>query len=371
MSATGAPSPLVSFVVPCYMHGHYLDACVGSILAQTFTDFEVLIMDDCSPDDTPVIARTFTDPRVRHVRNDPNLGHLRNYNKGIELARGEYIWLINVDDYLRRPYVLERFVAALQRDEGAAYAICPAVSVQDGREGHLRGVNGDKDTVFTSEAFLKRLVVRNSVATPGALVRKASYQRMGLFELDLPHAGDWLQWCRHAIYGRVIYFAEPMVCYRLHETNMTKAHTERPLTIIADEIAVRWRVRQLAVRFGLTSVVEAALAGIADDYAFRVSQRLAHASRLGLTFEEFQSSLNAHCDNATEKRAITAAVLAAIGDVYYHRGQTRAAREHYRRALGENADRRTRVKDLLLAAGPIGRMLRSAATRVGTARLSA
>src|ERR1700720_3711793 len=86
--------PRVTFVVPCYKLAHLLPECVNSILSQSYQDFEVLIMDDCSPDDTPEVARSFNDPRVQHIRNEPNLGHLRNYNKGISLARGEYIWLI-------------------------------------------------------------------------------------------------------------------------------------------------------------------------------------------------------------------------------------------------------------------------------------
>ena len=75
--------PKVSFVIPCYKLGHLLTECVESILAQSFTDFEVLIMDDCSPDDTPQVAQSFKDPRVIHVRNEQNLGHLRNYNKAL------------------------------------------------------------------------------------------------------------------------------------------------------------------------------------------------------------------------------------------------------------------------------------------------
>src|SRR4051794_32850375 len=93
--------PKVSFVVPCYKLAHYLNECVNSILMQTYENFEVLIMDDCSPDNTPEVARSFEDPRVTYIRNEPNLGHLRNYNKGITLAQGEYIWLISADDYLR------------------------------------------------------------------------------------------------------------------------------------------------------------------------------------------------------------------------------------------------------------------------------
>src|SRR5436190_9193490 len=133
--------PVVSFVVPCYKHGHFLADCVGSILGQTFQDFEVLIMDDCSPDETPVIARSFTDPRVFHIRNERNLGHLANYNKGISLARGKYIWLINVDDYLQRPYVLERYVAALEGAPAASFVFCPAAAVSGSTVKELQGVH--------------------------------------------------------------------------------------------------------------------------------------------------------------------------------------------------------------------------------------
>jgi glycosyltransferase involved in cell wall biosynthesis len=70
-------TPIVSFVVPCYKLAHLLRECVESILSQTYGDFEVLIMDDCSPDNTPEVAQSFQHPRVKYVRNDPNLGHLR------------------------------------------------------------------------------------------------------------------------------------------------------------------------------------------------------------------------------------------------------------------------------------------------------
>src|SRR5262245_13776741 len=80
--------PTVSFVVPCYGLAHLLPECVHSILRQSYRDFEVLIMDDCSPDDTATVAKSFRDERVRHIRNEANIGHLRNYNTGISLARG-------------------------------------------------------------------------------------------------------------------------------------------------------------------------------------------------------------------------------------------------------------------------------------------
>src|ERR1017187_9068685 len=106
-------TPTVSFIVPCYKLAHFLSDCIQSILCQTYQDFEILIMDDCSPDHTPEVVRAFQDVRVRHIRNHENLGHLRNYNKGIGLASGRYVWLISADDQLRRAYILERYVKLL------------------------------------------------------------------------------------------------------------------------------------------------------------------------------------------------------------------------------------------------------------------
>ena len=64
-------NPTVSFVVPCYKLAHLLPECINSILGQTYSDLEVLIMDDCSPDNTAEVARSFNDLRVKHIRNDP------------------------------------------------------------------------------------------------------------------------------------------------------------------------------------------------------------------------------------------------------------------------------------------------------------
>src|SRR5437764_14943821 len=114
--------PLVSFVVPCYKLAHYLAECVDSILSQTYTNLEILIMDDCSPDNTPEVARSFTDPRVKYIRNEPNLGHLRNYNKGIKMSQGKYVWLISADDRLTCREALARYVTVMESNPKVGYA---------------------------------------------------------------------------------------------------------------------------------------------------------------------------------------------------------------------------------------------------------
>src|SRR5262249_30215810 len=149
-----------SFIVPCYKLGHLLEECVQSILRQTYGDFEVLIMDDCSPDNTPQVARSFTDSRVSHIRNEPNLGHLRNYNKGIGMARGRYIWLISADDRLRCDEVLERYVRVMDAYPNVGYAFCAGCALNDHQETGVIPSSQYKpsDGIFRGREFLLDLL---------------------------------------------------------------------------------------------------------------------------------------------------------------------------------------------------------------------
>ena len=78
MQTESSTIPRVSFVVPCFKLAHLLPQCIDSILSQSYTNLEVIIMDDASPDNTPDVVRRFNDSRLRYVRNSANLGHLRN-----------------------------------------------------------------------------------------------------------------------------------------------------------------------------------------------------------------------------------------------------------------------------------------------------
>jgi glycosyltransferase involved in cell wall biosynthesis len=209
-------NPKVTFVVPCYRLAHLLSECVTSILDQTYPDFEVLIMDDCSPDNTPEIAASFTDSRIKHIRNPRNLGHLLNYNKGIAIARGKYIWLISADDTLRQRYALDRYVQLLDAHPNVGYVFSPAVRLRDGQEWETLGYSicWLRDGVFDGRQWLVRLIHRNRVVAASAMARKECYEKLGTFPLNLPWNGDWYLWCLFALYSDVGYFAEPMVCYR-------------------------------------------------------------------------------------------------------------------------------------------------------------
>lgn len=354
---------MVTFVVPCFKLAHLLRDCVESILAQSYRDFEILIMDDCSPDDTPEVAQSFADPRVRHIRNDPNLGHLRNYNRGIELARGRYLWLISADDKLRRPYVLDRFVAAMETNPGASYVFCPAMKFNDEGETVVYGAHGDEDRVFQRPAFLRTLAAGNSVSAPAAMARKEYYDRIGGFPLDLPFAGDWYIWASFALNGDVVYLHEPMVNYRVHPLNMTKGFLgPKAAALVRDELEVQWRVRHDAEASRQAEAVRWAEEGLMADYASRAARLICEQSPYGLTMENIEVSIREQTADTGLSGRLRAAALVAAGDAYYENGQIPDARQAYRQALAINAGVKTGLKYALSLFGAAGARARAGIT---------
>jgi glycosyltransferase involved in cell wall biosynthesis len=169
------PTPVVTFIVPCYKLAHFLPECLTSILNQTYTDFEILVMDDCSPDNTGDVVRSFNDTRIRYIRNEPNLGHLRNYNKGLELSNGQYIWLISADDLLRAPDALERYVKVLEQNPRIGY-ICSAGMdlTEDGEMGVLKTYcQADCDTIFNGQSFIPKILSSSGILAASVMARKA------------------------------------------------------------------------------------------------------------------------------------------------------------------------------------------------------
>ena len=356
-------NPKVSFIVPCYRLAHLLPECVNSILAQTYGDFEVLIMDDCSPDNTPEVARSFADPRVKHVRNDPNLGHLRNYNKGIELSRGEYIWLISADDSLRSSHVLERYVKLMDASPNVGFTFCPAMKVVDAEDhGVMRySLVADHDTTIPGHQFLsKHLVYANIVPSPAAMARKKLYESVNGFPLDLPHTGDWYLWGMFAFAADVGFFAESMVNRRFHERNMSSEFcTEAALAMFRNNLAAPLRFLQKAEREGLAALAEGCRLGVAAEYLRQLTPpKPGDPIQTTISEEEFEESLESNLNDNRSRNVIRAYVYERLADEYVPGDQPRALR-YYRLALRQRANTaRIRAKYALARMGAAGKILR-------------
>ncbi|KAF0653264.1 Glycosyltransferase, family 2 [Cyanobium sp. Copco_Reservoir_LC18] len=367
--------PIVSFVVPCYKLADFLPECINSILSQSFSSLEVLIMDDCSPDHTSDVARSFSDPRINYIRNDHNLGALRNYNKGIQLCRGKYIWLISADDYLRRPYILERYVKLMETHQTVGYSFCPGYRVSDGQEtGLLQGSTyGRRNRVVSGHKFLKRVLDCCFILSPSVLARRECYEAISMFPLDVTWAGepvdliwggDWYLWCMFALHYDVAYFAEPMVCYREHDQSYTTLVTsESTLNCVRADIAVPWMIKKCADDKGMHDVTRICLKAIAKEYARHLSGKLYRSATSTITLQDFKESLKANIGTEAEKVWIGDHALSIFytnkADTHYEREDFQTARALYSIALRHDPHyARAKLKLTLLSLGKVGDYIR-------------
>jgi glycosyltransferase involved in cell wall biosynthesis len=356
-------NPTVSFIVPCYRLSHLLPECLNSIFSQTYRDFEVLIMDDCSPDNTSEVVSKFQDQRLRYVRNDQNLGHLRNFNKGIEMSRGRYAWIISADDYLRRPYILKRYVDLLERHPQVGYTFCPGFGVESGIETQIMGcysIRNDRDRIIPGKVLLKKLLRSSFILAASAMVRRECYEKISFFPLDMPWAGDWYLWCVFALNWDVGYFAEPMVCYRKHALSITNVLFEASSGICCDEdIAVPWRLKQRADEKRLRNISMSCLDGVSDVYARNILSKQYGMSRPALTLEEFERSLCGYTTIEAERSRVRARVYDAMGNEYYWQSELALAKEYYKKVLREDPWMFSAyIKRLLISLGKIGDYVR-------------
>src|ERR1035438_10369906 len=130
----------VSVVIPNYNHSRFLPRRIDSVLKQSFRDFELVLLDDCSTDDSrSILSKYADDPRVRIEFNEVNSGSpFKQWNKGVELALGEYVWIAESDDYADER-LLEKLVARLDAEPKAAFAYCRSwrVSLDDRTDGFV------------------------------------------------------------------------------------------------------------------------------------------------------------------------------------------------------------------------------------------
>jgi glycosyltransferase involved in cell wall biosynthesis len=215
-----ADRPLVSVVVPAYNAAWSLDETLASICAQTYSNIEVLVVDDGSTDATAEVAGAWSrrDSRVRVIRK-PNGGVASARNRGVREARGVYVAPIDSDD-LWAPDNLERQVAALEA-AGPDACLAFARTVFIDRDG--RALPDRPST--PPETDFRNLLLRNAVANGSAAVfRRDRMLEAGAYDEGLGAAGgqgvdDWKLVLTLAVMGRIVYVPAPTVRYRMSHTN--------------------------------------------------------------------------------------------------------------------------------------------------------
>lgn len=227
----------VSVIVPNYNHAPYLKQRIESILNQTFQDFELILLDDCSTDGSREIMEGYrSNPHVSHiVYGEANSGSaFRQWDKGIELAKGEWIWVAESDDYAE-PTFLERMMNEVARVPGCSLAYAATWWVDEQGKKLWETPSSDHVNIYHGNDFLRRkLAICNSIVNVSECVfRRDCYHPTEAYRYEhMRLCGDWLFYVLLAEQGSVVEVEEPLSYYRQHSSNISSDAEHRGLTFL-------------------------------------------------------------------------------------------------------------------------------------------
>lgn len=207
--------PKISVIMPAYNAETYIKEAIDSILAQTFRNFEFIILNDCSADRTEEIILSYRDERIVYLKNERNMGVAATLNKGLAVAKGDYIARMDADD-ISLPQRFQKQVEYLDAH--------PDVAVL-GTNTETFNENGPVCTGWsaTDPAQMKvDLLFSCGLAHPSVMMRRAVILELGGYDLAFEGMEDYELWCRAAEKHGVTTLAQVLFRYRVHSAQVTK-----------------------------------------------------------------------------------------------------------------------------------------------------
>lgn len=207
-------SPKITVLMPVYNGEKYLREAIDSILNQTFKDFEFLIINDGSTDNSVKIIGSYKNPRIRLIHNEKNLGLIFSLNRGLNLACGEYIARMDCDD-ISLP---ERLLVQVNfMEKNPQVSVCGSWTKIIGR---------DKEFInkypLTDEELRARLLFNTPLAHPTIIIRKEIIKNYGLkYDENYKHAEDYQLWARIIKYTKISNIPKVLLLYRMHQASVS------------------------------------------------------------------------------------------------------------------------------------------------------
>ena len=222
--------PLVSIVLPTYKRAHVLKSAIHSVLKQTYKNLELIIVDDNSPDTTREVVASFDDPRIRYVRNEPNLKLPRALNRGFSLARGEYLTWTS-DDNLYGENAIQLMVEALHGG-GCDFVYADYYLFADlNPDGSPLDIHHDK---LPSKVQLEK---GNHIGACFMYTRKV-YETVGEYDPELFLVEDYDYFMRIATRFRLCHIPEPLYYFRRDDNTL---YISRYCEVKASDVLVRYK----------------------------------------------------------------------------------------------------------------------------------
>jgi len=250
--------PKVSIIVPNYNYARFLGQRLESIQRQTYRDFELILLDDASTDDSvQVLERFAREHHCRIVCNKQNSGNVsKQWNKGLRLASGQYVWIAEADDYADERF-LDILVGRLERNPGCGLAYCNSLRVDN--DGNV--IDLVQPTMYDTD--LKRwlhdfvnngrdecihyLIKENTIPNASAVVfRRALYDKVEGVNENLTLCSDWNFWASALCVSDVAFIAEPLNYFRSHKTSV-RAKTRTWAQVVESMLVMKSMVDNLDV----------------------------------------------------------------------------------------------------------------------------
>lgn len=252
-------TPTVSVIIPNYNHVSYLQQRIETVINQTYKDFEVIILDDFSTDDSKSVIESYRfNPNVVHIEyNEVNSGSPFNqWAKGISIARGEYIWIAESDDFCELTF-LEKLLECHKKHENIGIAYCKSLPIDingrvyDRSDGWMRRVDSlkwESDYVNSGKNECERyLSVQCTVPNASAVLFKTSvFNNLDVAKIDFKVCGDWQIYVQILKTTNICYCASPLNYHRNHPqnarskySNITLEEQFKVLRFIAENYSIK------------------------------------------------------------------------------------------------------------------------------------
>lgn len=219
--------PTVSVILPTYNRAAMLPRAIRTVLAQTYRDFELIVIDDGSTDNTQTVLQSFTDSRLVYLSHQQNRGVSAARNTGIRASRGAYIAFQDSDDEWWPTKLARQLAAFERRGLDTAVVFSQFQFVKNNTSRFVPAANEEMEG-----NIYKKLLRNNFITTQAAMVRRVSLDQSGLFDESLPCLVDWELWLRLAHSFRFHYLPEPLLTVYATPLSISRNSTRLAFALI-------------------------------------------------------------------------------------------------------------------------------------------
>ncbi|MFC5705281.1 glycosyltransferase [Aeromonas eucrenophila] len=223
----------VSIIVPVYNGERFISDTINSCLRQSYRNIEVLIVDDCSSDNSVKIIESCVHTCLRDdidlffLKNETNIGLSRTINKAVRICSGDYVLILGHDDIILPEHVSNMMLA--DKLDGVSLAYCNAAVIDANGKRIGQKIYSDRKLASKNSKFLKNISLSNFVPSCGLLFKRRFFLEVGGWDERFKNYGEWLLWIKLAHKGKFLFSKTDTALYRVHTQNISLTFRDKKI----------------------------------------------------------------------------------------------------------------------------------------------